>query len=142
MFSGDPPLGIFSDDEDGILESIVFGDYDEEQQQRKKRQRVVLAAAAGYIAHCEDAMCNSRAPAFCRERLNWEKHVQTYLSERGESFKSFYRMSHVSFLKLADMLRPHLQGNVAMAKLRTGGNDIISTEMNIHCVLRFLSWDE
>ena len=74
MFSGDPPLGLFSDDEDGTLESIVFGDYDEEQQQRKKRQRIVVLAAAGFIAHCENAMRDSRAPAFSIGR-SMSKHT-------------------------------------------------------------------
>ena len=142
MFSGDPRLGLFSDDEDGVLELIVFGDDSEEEEAEnaaKRQRQIVVVAAAVYVAHCEDAMSVSRSPAFCRKRLDWDSHLQNYLREGDRSFRKFYRMSHASFLKLADLIRPHLQGNEKMAKLRTAGNDIISTEMTLHCVLRFLS---
>ena len=150
MFTGKPPLGVFSDDEDGILESIILGgdDSEEEEQEenlrsKKRRRRIVVvaaAAAAAYAAQCEDIMSVSgRSPAFCRNRLDWDAHVQNYLKEGDKSFRRFFRMRHVSFLKLADLVRPYLQGNEKMAKLRTGGNAIISTEMTLHCVLRFLS---
>jgi hypothetical protein len=39
MFTGKSPLGVFSDDEDGILESIVLGGDDSEEEEAKKLQR-------------------------------------------------------------------------------------------------------
>lgn len=136
MFSGDIPFGFFSDDEDGFLESIVFGEYDDE---RRKKKKIAVLAAAAFIADEEDAAQDTRAPAFCRERLNWNHHILMYQNEGPEAFQKYYRMSHHSFNKLADLLRPRLEGNKKMAKLRTQGQHIISSEMSLHCALRFLS---
>ena len=113
MFTGKPPLGVFSDDEDGILESIILGgdDSEEEEQEeylrsKKKRRRrivVVAAAAAAYAAQCEDIMSVSgRSPAFCRNRLDWDAHVQNYLKEGDKSFRRFSEcgMFHSSSLPI------------------------------------------
>ena len=142
MSAGDGTmLGLLSQDEDGMLESILLGDYDDEQRNRKKRRKLIAAlAAAGYITSChDDAMPARRAAAFFRERLDWEKHLETSLGEGHGCFQKFYRMSHSFFLKLVNLLRPHLEGDKKMANLRTGGYGIITTEMMLHCVLRFLS---
>ena len=48
MFAGDTTLGLFSDDEDGFLESIVFGDYNEEDNEEEEietvQRRIVVTA--------------------------------------------------------------------------------------------------
>ena len=57
-------LGLFSDDEDGLLEWIVFGDSDEESMERRRSRQIVVAytacAAAGYYMACCDH-ANKRA---------------------------------------------------------------------------------
>jgi len=121
------------------IESILYEDEDDEdirREKKEKRRRVVLAATA--VAGLSIPV--PRASAFFRDRLDWEKHIQNFMNEGHSSLRRFYRMEYKSFQKLVDLLRPHLEGNKEMSRLRTGGTQpIISPEMKVHCLLRFLA---
>lgn len=79
-----------------------------------------------------------RAFFYVRDRLEWETHVAGLLLEAG-AFLRLYRMQHSSFLKLCSLLDPFLTTNEKMSKLRTEGKGLITTEIILHCLLRYLS---
>ena len=65
------------------------------------------AGAAGAEAHTPQ----TRAPIYNPKRLDWQKHVED-LDKRGPScFKRYYRMDKISFIKLAERLRPSIEAN-------------------------------
>lgn len=73
---------------------------------------VVAVAVASGIAQAAHAP-EIRAPIHEPRRLVWEEHVEDL--ERRNCFLRFYRMPLETFLKLADLLRPHLERNAGMA---------------------------
>ena len=81
----------------------------------------------------------SRSPAFCRDRLLWEQHLAELRQEGEVAFRRLYRMKESSFFKLLSYIRPNLHSNEVMSELRTGGKGVITPELALHCLLRWLS---
>ena len=92
------------------------------------------------LSFAEDLSIASIALSFRAERLanvrmNWHRHVQSLLHEN--LFHVKYRMSHIAFDKLLELLRPALTLKEKYAVL--SGLEPISCEIMLHCALRYLS---
>ena len=80
-----------------------------------------------------------RKSFFVRNRIEWNKHVEKLLAEGPYAFSRMYRMEHASFVKLCGMIEPLLERNNRKAKARWGGQFVITTEIALHCLLRYLA---
>ena len=58
--------------------------------------------------------------------------------EEENTFNQLYRMPHASFVKLCTLLHPFLSIDETMSQIRTGKGPI-TTEIALHCLLRWLS---
>ena len=110
--------------------------------QRQHTTRTIVAAVAltgtflQFLHHQEEG--NERRPLFTRKRMNWNEHVSDTLKEGEKEFRRDHRMSLSSFNKLCNLLRPSIQVNNEMSTRRTG-EDPISPEMMLHCLIRYLA---
>jgi len=68
-------------------------------------------------------------------RMNWHRHVQLLLHEN--LFHVKYRMSLLAFDKLLDLLSPKLKLNAKFARM--AGSKPISTDIMLHCTIRYLA---
>jgi len=68
-------------------------------------------------------------------RMNWHRHFQSLLHEK--KFYDKYRMSLAAFNKLLDLLSPKLKLNAKFARM--AGSEPISTEIMLHCTIRYLA---
>jgi DDE superfamily endonuclease len=73
-----------------------------------------------------------------RDRLLWDQHV-LQLEGEGASFHRFYRMRYSSFMKLCGLVHPFLEKNETKAKNRCVDSGDITTEIAVHCLLRWLA---
>ena len=86
MFSDDT-LELFFDDEDGFLEWMVFGDYEEEQRTKKRGLEIAALAAAGYyyVACCEASKRARQGSDFCSEQLVRNKNKNALVKQGDAS---------------------------------------------------------
>ena len=67
-----------------------------------------------------------------RARIDWDQHIQDLFEEGNGAFEIFYRMSHISFMKLVNMLYP-----IHNPKYKRCNN--IRSELKLHCLIRCLA---
>lgn len=79
-----------------------------------------------------------RRSYFVRNRIEWELHVQALHQEGINQFRRMYRMRHESFIKLTGYVRPILEKDEKMSKIRTNKGPI-TVEIILHCYLRWLA---
>jgi len=123
------------DEDDETAEDEEF------QLKRQHTTRTIAATVAitgAFLQYLHHQECNQRRPIFTRKRMNWHEHVRDILREGQHEFRKDYRMSLASFNKLCNLLRPSIQVNKEMSTRRTG-EDPISPEMMLHCLLRYLA---
>lgn len=111
----------------------LFDSDEEEEDNIIDDDFIVFAAAAE-----EESSRNPPASFHVRDRLEWEEHVAQLMLEGESSFSRMYRMSYESFQELARLLHPFISVNATMSKIRTGKGPI-TTEIALHCVLRWLA---
>ncbi|MBV5267579.1 MAG: transposase family protein, partial [Burkholderiaceae bacterium] len=99
---------------------------------------IVMAAAAAAVATIKSA-APARSPSYFRDRLEWNPHAEELLQEGDVAFRRLYRMTHASFVKLCSYIHPFVTMDESMSRRRTGGKGPITTELALHCLLRWLS---
>jgi hypothetical protein len=92
------------------------------------------------VSLIEDICLASLALSFRENQLliaqmNWHRHVQLLLHEN--LFYVKYWMSLLAFNKLLDLLSPKLKLNAKFARM--AGSEPISTEIMLHCTIRYLA---
>jgi len=92
------------------------------------------------VSLIEDICLASLALSFRENKLlaaqiNWHRHVQSLLHEN--LFHVKYRMSLSAFDKRLDLLSPKLKLNAKFARM--AGSEPISTEIMLHCTIRYLA---
>ena len=116
---------------DEVVDSLLF---DSDEEREEETFLIVCALAAGYIEEEE----NRKRPSFhARDRLEWQKHVDELLAEGNFAFSRLYRMEYHSFLKLCDIIRPKIEVDETMSRIRTGHGPI-TVEIMLHCLLQWL----
>ena len=118
-------------------------DEDEEFLQRRNTTEALVASATiamtgAFLQFLHHQQGKERRPLFTQKHVNWNEHVQDLLKEGNKEFRRDYRMSLSSFNKLCNLLRPSIQVNEEMSTRRTG-EDPISPEMMLHCLIRYLA---
>lgn len=104
-------------------------DYDEGHDNKIKMKKILL------IMICHQRI-NSRSEACCRQRMVWGDHVNELCAENA--FEQVYRMSKNSFDALLHYIRPSITLDADLSFRRTGVN-VISPEIILHCVVRWLA---
>ena len=112
-------------------DSIIFGEDDTDGEEG---DLIVLAA----VVACNQAK-KQRQSAYIRDRLEWEEHVQRLNFDSPDAFAHMYRMSHKSFQKLVRILQPRISRDKNMAKVKTSGKGPNTSEVALHCLLRWLA---
>jgi DDE superfamily endonuclease len=101
---------------------------------QKYNDEIALSMGIYALQHC---LPESRARVHPRRRVHWDRHVQETLDESPYAFARMYRMEYDSFLKLHSYLSPLLSQDCHKV------NDVcgcpISSEIQLHCLLRWLS---
>jgi hypothetical protein len=126
-----------SSDDDDFLKLLLEDDEDDE------RDDTVLFMLI--LQHCRAARVKRRATRrrrkrfFVRNRIEWNKHVEKLLAEGPCAFSRMYRMEHASFVKLCGMVEPIIERDNGKANARWGGQFVITTEIALHCLLRYLA---
>ena len=122
----------------------MIDDEEEEDEEELTRQQTTQAIVTSTVMAATWSFLQllhqhniERRPLFTRRRVNWEEHVRDLLKE-GNEFRKDYRMSHASFNKLCNILRPSIQVDEEMSRRRTG-QEPISPEMMLHCLIRYLA---
>ena len=120
-----------SDDDDNTHDDLreLWEDEADLLQLYFERRKMILI-----LAHS----LSFRAPMFCRDRMEWNTHVEELLRETGLPFERVYRMKHDSFLKLCSFIKPFMTIDHEMSRRRSQGKGPITTEMALHCLLRWL----
>jgi hypothetical protein len=99
---------------------------------------VFFAAVAAAMHNQEQRRLLSHDQQHFRNRVVWERHVKE-VDHREDAFRTMYRMHHTLFLKLCALIDPFLMVNPVMSRLWTAGKAPITTEITLHCLLRWLS---
>ena len=98
---------------------------------------LVVIAAAYYYNQSRAAMILSRRGGFhVRDRIHWENHVAQLNQEGHKAFTRLYRMLYASFVKLCCIIDPFMELDVVKSRQRWG-KEPISTEIALHCLLRW-----
>jgi hypothetical protein len=79
-----------------------------------------------------------RSTCYTRSRIKWDRHVKELKAESPQAFDNMYRMSVESFNKLCCWIDPFVRVNPVKSRNRTGKQKI-STEIVLHCLLRWLA---
>jgi hypothetical protein len=123
---------------------LMIDDEEEEDEEELTRQQTTQAIVTSTVMAATWSFLQllhqhniERRPLFTSRRVNWEEHVRDLLKE-GNEFRKDYRMSHASFNKLCNILRPSIQVDEEMSRRRTG-QEPISPEMMLHCLIRYLA---
>ena len=119
-------------------QSNAVSSMDEAHEDYLERRRLKIKKIA-VLAACIATYTVEHTPPVVRDRLDWDLHVDQLHREGEMEFYRMYRMSAESFAKLADMIRPHFVKNVHMANVRSEGKGPITTELSLHCLLRYLA---
>lgn len=106
-------------------------DDDEDDQHRSTILLLLLACLAAQYS-------TPRPQFYVRNRLEWNAHVAELHQESPQAFRQLYRMSLQSFNKLCSWIDPHVKVDPVMSSIRTG-KCAISTEIALHCLLRWLA---
>ena len=80
-----------------------------------------------------------RQSAYIRDRLEWEEHVQRLNFDSPDAFARMYWMLHKLFQKLVRILQPRISRDENMANVKTSGKGPITSEVALHCLLRWLA---
>jgi hypothetical protein len=115
-----------------LLRNSVFDDEEEEAEEEDDDATMIILAA---IAVSDK---KSRASFYVRDRLEWEAHVEELLGEGPLDFCNMYRMEHESYVKLCKFINTDVSRDPEMSRRRTGKGPI-TTEIALHCLLRWLA---
>lgn len=75
-----------------------------------------------------------------RDRLEWESHVKKLMEEGPNAFSRLYRIEYDSFKKLCTMINPIIRDFFQKGRCnRWHAGKRISTEIMLHCLLRWLA---
>jgi DDE superfamily endonuclease len=134
MLQREEPHSAFS----SLLSSELYENSSTTDEDDEDDTIVFLAAVATAMRNQEQRRLVPHDQQHFRTRVVWEQHVEE-LDHREDAFRTMYRMHHTSFLKLCALIDPFLKVNPVMSRLRTAGKAPITTEIALHCLLRWLS---
>jgi hypothetical protein len=110
------------DEDDAALLSLLLRHRSAKRKRRRAKQRK-----------------RRNVPYYVRDRLEWGVHVEKLLAEGPSAFTRMYRMDHESFVKLSRLMEPLIERDLRKAQARWGQQHAITTEIALHCLLRFLA---
>jgi hypothetical protein len=111
--------------DDAYWELLLAGESEDEENE----SRICFCAAA--------SVSGTKESFFVRDRIEWSRHLD-FLEREQKAFRRLYRMERHSFEKLCLLLKPHIEKDESMSKVRTGKGPI-TPEIALHCLLRWLA---
>jgi DDE superfamily endonuclease len=132
------PQKIMSDDDssdDDFFESLLNDDEDDEEED----EIMLFFMLEAYTSEMASAV-KRRLSFYVRNRLEWGAHVAELAEEGPHAFSRLYRLQPETFAKLCRIIDPFIRKDTVKASNRSGHDKgPITTEIALHCLLRWLS---
>ena len=104
-----------------------------------RKRRTAVATAMMAVATVATNVLETRSSSHVEPRLDFEKFTHKLNTEPGDKFYNMFRVQSISFNKSWMLLEPHCLKDLRMSNLQTRGHNPVTTQLSLHCCIRWLA---